>query len=177
MYASRDNWQSPMSAYPALWGSNPIRPFATIDTSKEVLSKQADQATRHDQHAKARTLQVRQQVFVRNFGSGPLWIAQGVIENILGPVSYLVRVQNNEVWKRHIDHIKEWTGTSSIQPAATQTSELEDCSFSATSESSDAEDTSPSSPIRPATPTTRPRHRYLTRERHQPNRVVLWLFL
>ena len=130
--------------------------------SKEVLSKQANQAICHDQHAKARTLQVGQQVFVRNFGSDLLWIP-GVLENTLGPVSYLVQVQNTLLWKWHIDHIKQWTGTPNIQPSGTQTREPEEYSFPVMSELSDSENTSPSSSIS-ATPTTRPRHQYPIRE-------------
>ena len=105
-----------------------------------------------------------QQVLVRNFGSGSLWIP-GTIEKVLGPISYLVRVGNNLLWKRHLDHIKVWTGSPDIQPSRAPAGEQEDWSFPRTSDSSVSGDVDPSGSSVSATPTARPRHRYPTRER------------
>ena len=37
---------------------------------------------------------------------GPQWISGTVIER-LGPLSFLVQVSGDRVWKRHIDHLRE----------------------------------------------------------------------
>ena len=37
---------------------------------------------------------------------GPCWVPGTVVE-ILGPVSCLIRVQNGELWRRHIDHLRD----------------------------------------------------------------------
>ena len=36
----------------------------------------------------------------------------GVIEKLQGPVTYLVRLDTGQLWKRHIDHLKEINGLS-----------------------------------------------------------------
>ena len=42
---------------------------------------------------------------VRNFRPGPDWVP-GVFDEKLGPLSYMVKVGNGQVWKRHIDHLR-----------------------------------------------------------------------
>ena len=78
-----------------------IRP----DTRKVVERKQSQQKVKHDRHAHERTFQLEQTVMVRNFRNGPKWV-RGVIIKRKGPVTYLVRVDNGTVWKRHVDHIR-----------------------------------------------------------------------
>ena len=72
----------------------------------DVVSKQADQKLQHDQHCKSRELYIGQRVLVRNVRPGQSWIPGTVIERN-GPLSYLVQVSSDKVWKRHIDHIRE----------------------------------------------------------------------
>ena len=76
-----------------------IRP----DTRKFVERKQGQQKAKHDQHAHERTFPVGQTVMVRNFRNGPKWVS-GVVIKREGPVTYLVRVDNGNIWKRHVDH-------------------------------------------------------------------------
>ena len=45
-------------------------------------------------------------VMARNFLQGLTWVP-GVVTEVCGPVSYMVQVQPNIVWRRHVDHIKE----------------------------------------------------------------------
>ena len=76
------------------------------DVTKQVLDKQADQVATHNQHAKARQVDVGQSVMVRNLRpSGPKWIPGTVLKQT-GPLSYIVQVNSGLVWKRHIDHIR-----------------------------------------------------------------------
>ena len=53
---------------------------------------------------------------VKNFSSGASWIA-GVIAQQLGPVTYLVSISGDRIWKRHVDHLKEF---QSLPPVVTE---------------------------------------------------------
>lgn len=75
------------------------------DVEEEVVRKQADQKMQHDSRAK-RELFLGQRVMVHSIQAGQPWIPATVIERN-GPLSYLVQVSGNRVWKRHIDHIRE----------------------------------------------------------------------
>lgn len=76
------------------------------DVEERVVSKQADLKTQHDQHSKSRELFLGQRVLVRIIRPGQAWIPGTVVERN-GPLSYLVQVSDNRVWKRHIDHVRE----------------------------------------------------------------------
>ena len=45
-------------------------------------------------------------VWTMNFLGQPKWVA-AVIENRLGPLNFALRLQDNRVWKRHQDHLRE----------------------------------------------------------------------
>ena len=64
----------------------------------------------HDSHAHARNLTIGQRVMVRNFRTGPHWIPGTVVKQN-GPLTYLVKVRENQVWKRHIDHVCQMEDT------------------------------------------------------------------
>lgn len=72
---------------------------------RQVKNKQAQQKAQHDSHAKAREFAVGQNVMARNFRPAPKWIP-GVVDAKLGPLSYLVRLENEELWRRHVDNLK-----------------------------------------------------------------------
>ena len=48
---------------------------------------------------------------VKNLRSGPKWIPALIVER-LGPLSYLIETADKELWRRHIDMIKECTTTT-----------------------------------------------------------------
>ena len=55
----------------------------------------------------------------KNFRPGPNWLPATVVER-LGPLSYLVETTDEQLWRRHVDHLKrrtdsqpEWEGNSS----------------------------------------------------------------
>ena len=77
------------------------------DVEGRVLNKQSSQVSQHDQHSKARTLVVGQKVMARDFRTrhGPAWVP-GIVQTVLGPVSYMVKVAEGLTWKRHVDHIR-----------------------------------------------------------------------
>ena len=76
------------------------------DVGAKVRVQQGQQKDHHDQHTRTRTFPVGHPVWVRNFRGGASWV-EGVIEDSLGPVSYLVCVQGGALWKRHVDHVRD----------------------------------------------------------------------
>ena len=71
-----------------------------------VQSRQSQQKTTHDQHARPRELELGQSVMTRNFRPGSDWVP-GIILRKSGPLSYLVKVGDGQVWKRHVDHLRK----------------------------------------------------------------------
>ena len=49
---------------------------------------------------------MNQTVWVRNFRDAPRWLQRVVIDRV-GPLSYLVRLSDGNVWRRHIDHLRD----------------------------------------------------------------------
>ena len=70
-----------------------------------VRKKQMDQKANHDKGAKLRTFQVDDKVYVKNFARGAVWVPD-VITAPNGPLSYLVKLHDDRVWKRHVDHVR-----------------------------------------------------------------------
>ena len=70
-----------------------------------VRSQQAQQKAAHDQHCSNREFHIGQQVMARNFRQGPLWLP-GIISERLGPLTYLVEMDEDRSWKRHVDQLR-----------------------------------------------------------------------
>ena len=64
-----------------------------------------DQKANHDKGAKLRTFQVDDQVYIKNFARGAVWVP-GVITAPNGPLSYLVKLHDGRIWKRYVDHVR-----------------------------------------------------------------------
>ena len=71
-----------------------------------VIQKQANDKQRHDAHAAERTFRGGHTVWAMNFQGKPKWIAT-VVENQLGPLTFVVRLKDGRTWKRHQDHLRE----------------------------------------------------------------------
>ena len=71
-----------------------------------VMSQQDKQKAHHDRHSQYRELEIRQPVWARNFREGPRWV-QGIVADRIGPLSYLVKLPDGDLWRRHIDHLRE----------------------------------------------------------------------
>ena len=76
------------------------------EVEEMVAFKQAQEKWCRDQHSQGRALFVGQQVMVRNFLQGLLWIP-GTIVECKGPLSYLVQISGGRIWHCHIDHLRE----------------------------------------------------------------------
>ena len=77
------------------------------DTEKHVAGKQAQQVIQHDQHARHRTFVIGQKVMARDFrpSHGATWVPATVVKQ-LGPVSFVVSLEDGMRWKRHSDHLR-----------------------------------------------------------------------
>ena len=80
-----------------------------LDTT--VRRKQDAQKTNHDQHAKARSFDIGDSVFARDFPTGTKWLP-GVISKIKGPLSYVVKLEDERLVRRHVDHIRVRSSSS-----------------------------------------------------------------
>ncbi|XP_025999364.1 uncharacterized protein K02A2.6-like [Astatotilapia calliptera] len=74
------------------------------DLKQKVTAKQDSQRRYHDRHAKERMFVIGDTVYTRNYGRGPKWIP-GLIQEMTGPVSYLVMLGNGTVVRRHVDQL------------------------------------------------------------------------
>ena len=67
------------------------------------MNQQAHQKLNHDKICKERRFTKGELVLAKNFPSGPKWLA-GIIKAVLGPLSYLTKLDNGHAIKNHIDH-------------------------------------------------------------------------
>jgi hypothetical protein len=86
---------------------------------RRVVQKQSQQKLNHD-HAEVRSYQVGDLVSIKNFSVGPKWLA-GVVAQITGPLSYVVKLTDGRLLKRHVDHVlprvqEDLRGVSQNQP-------------------------------------------------------------
>lgn len=88
------------------------------DLRSTVQNRQADQKSQHDKHSKARSFKVGQPVIVRDFRlNSKKWIPGEVLSQ-LGPVTYIVEVENGKDLKRHVDHMRERFSNNKDDPPA-----------------------------------------------------------
>ena len=69
-----------------------------------VEQKQQQQKHNHDTHAVPRKFQEREEVYVRDFRPGHTWLP-GKIVKCSSPVSYKVQFDNDQIVRRHQDHL------------------------------------------------------------------------
>ena len=81
-----------------------LHPDFTIQT--RVTNKQQRQKNNHDSHASKRHLTIGDTVFVRDFPAGKNWLP-GTVTQSKGPLSFLIKLVDGRVIRRHIDHIRE----------------------------------------------------------------------
>ena len=86
-----------------------------------VRDQQSRQKDRHDQGSRACEFDIGQTVWARNFRDGPKWIS-AVVSDRVGPLSYLIRLRDGEMWRRHIDHLR----SGSDQPSDEDTHKSSD---------------------------------------------------
>ena len=70
-----------------------------------VEQKQSQQKSNHDSN-RTTAFMKGERVYARGFGTGPKWVP-ATIDEVSGPVSYLVRLEDDRVVRRHQDHLKK----------------------------------------------------------------------
>ena len=76
------------------------------DIGGRVRDHQGQQKARHDRHSRSREFDVGEHVWTRNLREGPRWMS-GTIVDRLGPLSYMIRLPNGDLWRRHVDHLRQ----------------------------------------------------------------------
>ena len=76
------------------------------DIKRNVGWKQAQLKSDHDGSKQETKMHVGQKVMVQNYRDGTKWMA-GVVLQSCGPLSYLVKTGGGQIWRRHIDHIRD----------------------------------------------------------------------
>ena len=77
------------------------------------VEKQQHQ-TSHDRSAKEKVFYKGERVYVRNFGTGTRWLS-AVIEEVSGPVSYVVRLGDSRLVRRHAHHMEVTKSSATIE--------------------------------------------------------------
>ena len=80
-----------------------------------VHAKQQKQKVGHDQIARQRQFHVGDNVFIRNFSSGPKWLPGSILEE-RGPCSFIIELEDGHNVRWHIDHIRIRTVTVTTSP-------------------------------------------------------------
>lgn len=143
------------------------------DYERKVCEKRAKQVAHHNQHAKMRQFHVGQKVMVKDMRpTDTKWIP-GVDIKQLGPVSYLVKVEQGLHWKRHIDHLRAHSETSprTESPTHPQSASM--------AEAQDSDVFMPVQPDQEQTPNVEPsssdehsHSRYPSRNQRPPERLM-----
>ena len=72
---------------------------------EHVRDQQDRQQRHHDQYSRTRGFSVGASVWARFFHDGSRCV-KAVIADQLGPVSYLVQLENGDYWWIHVDHLR-----------------------------------------------------------------------
>ncbi len=75
------------------------------NVSERVEHQQLQHKRAHDSSARGRTFSKGETVYAKGFGTGQQWIP-AVIQEVTGPVSYLVKLNGGHMVRRHQDHLR-----------------------------------------------------------------------
>ena len=75
------------------------------NVNERVEYRQFQQKLAHDSSAQKRSFEKGDAVFARNFGTGSSWLSS-VIQEVTGPVSFVVKLPDGRVVRRHQDHLR-----------------------------------------------------------------------
>ena len=131
------------------------------DISGHVRAQQARQKTYHNAHSKAREFSPGTKIYVQNFGAGSQWLSGEVLEK-RGPLSYLVKLSDGRLFRRHVDHMRIRTTEDEVSLELDPSPWL-DVMVPLTDPSA----ASPTAPVQPTTPLP---PRRSSRQSHPPER-------
>ena len=86
------------------------------DTAQRVVHKQEGQGQSQNRGRHVRQFEEGDPVYMRNFRRGDKWIAAN-IHRKTGPVSYQVRLEEGQITRRHVDHLRQRCRSQHNQPA------------------------------------------------------------
>jgi hypothetical protein len=91
---------------------------------ERVENRQLHQKLLHDRTNPRKTFTKGEKVFARNFGTstGQKWLP-AVIQEVTGPVSFMVKLQDDRLVRRHLDYLR-----SRVDESVAQTSRSENVS-------------------------------------------------
>ena len=75
------------------------------DTGVKVRESETRQSHGHDKHTRARTYQIGDCVYVRNFVGVPTWL-EGTMLDQIGPVIFQIRLVDGHIHEHHVDHMR-----------------------------------------------------------------------
>ena len=111
LFAYRTTPQSTTGVSPTqlLFGRQPRTRLALLrpNIASHVEDKQSQQ---HDKKARARNFSIGDSVLIRNFSSGQKWMI-GMVIQIAGLVSYMVRLNDHTIHRRHQDQLRIFRGS------------------------------------------------------------------
>ena len=155
------------------------------EVAVRVGARQNRQREQHDQHSHHRELGLGQLVW----RPGERWV-KGTVHEQLGPVSYQVWLENGELWRRHIDHLRARCSTTPTTAISSQCPDSYGCLVDSGSNTTDQAESRASAPVEPtardtdhdvslgdsldSSPSPAPR-RYPTRVRCAPERLYAHL--
>ena len=82
-----------------------------------MTQQQAQQSHYHDSNAITQEFSVDQDVWAKNFRSGPKW-SSGVLVKRNGPLSYTVHLSSSVCWNHHIDHLRHRLATEGLSESS-----------------------------------------------------------
>lgn len=85
------------------------------EINSKVVQKQAGQKKSHDEHSHEQTFFIGQRVMARNYRAGSV-LMLGTFVKGKGPLSYLINVNGDQLWKSHIYQLREQENTPSEHP-------------------------------------------------------------
>ena len=152
----------------------PIRTRLTLvkpSIEERVQGNVGQQKRYHDKNVKYRSFEKGDSVYAKNYRKGQPWVSGSIVKKI-SPVMYIVKLGNEETWKRHVEQLKKCYNTEeqhTLPPDSTE----EDFGPTITSTCPPPIDNTPLVPI-PRTPTTNTTTeiRRSTRDKRPPDRYA-----
>ena len=77
------------------------------DLQRKVMNRQIDQAGKKG-HSPTRQLSIGQTVMACNYSGKDKWLP-GIVRAQTGPLSYVIKVGPNRIWRRHIDQLRAYS--------------------------------------------------------------------
>ena len=76
------------------------------DIGNHVRDRQATQKQHHDVRSRSTEFQLGSKVMVKDSCNPSRWLP-GIVLKQKGPLSYLIRLDTGQVWRKHVDHFKQ----------------------------------------------------------------------